>query len=185
MRVYFDTGVFIDYLIYRDSLISLLRNQTRRGRSLAELSEDVTNCLQIIARNHEGFTSAFTLYEVEKSMLYRLRRASSGIDLVDKNRYLVNSARLLFQQTLAAIQYHNFRILDLTENDLLKKMTELEIAIRNIKPGDSLHIATAILHNAELIISTDRDLLRLNNIFTNNNGLQIHCCDTDQAVNLL
>ena len=40
MRVYFDTGVFIDFLSTRGNTNSILRSSERRGRTPAEVAVD-------------------------------------------------------------------------------------------------------------------------------------------------
>ena len=40
MRIYFDTGVFIDYLSGRGNSAALLRTADRRGRTPADIAAD-------------------------------------------------------------------------------------------------------------------------------------------------
>jgi hypothetical protein len=80
---------------------------------------------------------------------------------------------------------YNINILDLSKNTIKKLTEEIELQQRGIRVADSLHIATAILNNIELVISTDAHILGLNNIFINANGDRIQCLDTDKAKLLL
>jgi predicted nucleic acid-binding protein len=57
--------------------------------------------------------------------------------------------------------------------------------MRGIRAADALHVATAIHFNAEVFISVDEDLLKLNTLITNNQGNVINFCDTDEALSLV
>jgi len=71
VRVYFDTGVFIDFLSTRGSANALLRSAERRGRSPLDIAADAERLFEIVGKAHEGATSCLTYYEVEEA-LYRL-----------------------------------------------------------------------------------------------------------------
>src|SRR5215470_7832268 len=105
MRVYLDTGAFIDYLTRRSHAGPFLRTSGRRGRTTDQLSLDATECFHRIGSLHEGFTSSLTLYEVERTMYERLESLSSG--LPDHYRYLIASARPLAFQIMLLVEYHN------------------------------------------------------------------------------
>ena len=68
MRVYIDTGIFIDFLVTRGHSGAYLRTAPRRGRAPDQLANDAEECLQRIARTHTGLTSALTLYEAEEAL---------------------------------------------------------------------------------------------------------------------
>jgi hypothetical protein len=59
VRVYFDTGIFIDYLSIRGSANSLLRSSERRGRSPADVAADAERLFGAVSRSHIGATSCF------------------------------------------------------------------------------------------------------------------------------
>ncbi len=183
MRVYLDTGVFVDHLIYRSHAGNYLRTKGRRNRSIQQLSQDVSECLEKISRSHDGFTSSLTLYEVEDAMFEILQKSSKGIP--DRNKYLILSCRCLISQVMITKESFKLNILDLSETTIKKITEEMELQRRGVRAADSLHMATAILNNIDLIVSTDKHILNLNNVFNNNNGVTIQCLDTDKAKLLL
>lgn len=183
MKAYLDTGVFIDYLIYRGHAGSFLREKGRRNRTKQQLSTDVTECLNKVQNSHEGFTSSLTLYEAEEALYLKLLKSSKGIE--DRQRYIVSSSRSLIIQILAIMYQYNLQLLNLTEDIIKIQALNLELQIRGVRAADSLHMATAITNNADIIISTDKHLLNLNEIFENQNGTLIKCQDTYEAKNYL
>ena len=183
MRVYLDTGVFVDYLIYRGHAGYFLRKRGRRNRTIQQLHQDVSECLDKIGRAHNGLTSSLTLYEAEEALFSKLMKSSRGIK--NRKKYVIMSSRSLSLQILAMKSHFNLQILDLSENVIEKQVRETGLQIRGIRAGDSLHIATAILNNADIIITTDRHLLNLHMVFQNQSGTYIQCLDTNVAKNLL
>ncbi len=183
MRIYLDTGVFVDYLIYRSHAGIFLRSKGRRNRTIQQLSDDVFECLKRISNSHDGFTSSLTLYEVENALYKRMSSSSKGIP--DKKRFLVSSCRCLVYQTLIIKDIYNLEVLDISENTIKKLVEISEFQLRGVLAADSLHMATAILNNIDIILSTDKHLLALDQVFKNQNGTIIKCLDTDDAKNLL
>ena len=183
MRVYLDTGVFVDYLIYRGHVGHFLRKKGRRNRSVRQLQQDATECLAKIAKSHEGFTSCLTFCEAEEALFSQLKRASKGIK--DGNRFAVVSSRSSGLQILMIRDLFGLKILDLSEDVVEKEMKETALQMRGMRAGDSLHLITAITNNAEVIITTDKHLLSVNGVFQNNIGRGIQCLDTNAAKNLL
>ena len=59
------------------------------------------------------------------------------------------------------------------------------LLIRGIRAADSLHVASAINFDAEVFITVDEDLLKLDGVITNTSGTVIKFCDTDQALTIL
>lgn len=183
MKAYLDTGVFIDYLIYRGHAGSFLREKGRRNRTIPQLSTDVAECLNKVQDSHEGFTSTLTLYEAEEALFSKLLKSSKGIE--DRQRYIVSSSRNLIIQILAIMYQYDLQLLNLSEDIIRTQAQNLELQIRGVRAADSLHMATAITYNADLIISTDKHLLNLNEIFRNRNSTLIKCLDTNEAKNYL
>jgi len=183
MRVYLDTGLFLDYLASRGHAGTFLRTADRRGRTANHLSEDAAQCLTRISSKHEGMKSCLTLYEVEHAMYEKLKSLASG--LTDYHRYLITSARSLTIQALSMVKYHDIRVLDLSQAVFEKIASELELQSRAIQAADSIHIATAAMNGADMIISADDHLLGLDRVFTNTDGARIRCVDTDNALGLL
>lgn len=183
MRVYLDTGVFIDYFINRGHAGAYLRKGDRRGRNPKKLARDVCDCLDRIQQKHNGFTSCLTLYELEEALVAELRRISEGSS--HANRFIVSSARPAVFQGLMAAQIYDIKLLDVSEGIILKQLQNLELQRRGILGGDSLHVVTAIQADVDIIISADRDIIELDNVFRNSAGTKIRCADTDLALTLI
>jgi predicted nucleic acid-binding protein len=182
MKIYIDTGVFLDYLAHRGNFF--LRTAERRGRTIEQLSDDAFKCLKKINEKHEGFTSSLMLYEAENTMYETLKKHSAIIS--DKLRYIVTHARSLTTQILCMLFYHDhIQVIDLTQNIFEKTVSVIELQKRAIEAADSIHLVTAIMNNAEIIISTDDHILNLDRILRNTNGIEIQCLDTDAAFAVL
>jgi predicted nucleic acid-binding protein len=183
MRVYLDTGVFIDYLINRSHAGHYLRKGARRGRTPRKLNKDVVSCLSKIRRKHEGFTSCLALYELEHALVTELKNVYKGSSHL--NSFIIASARPAVVQGMRVTQIYNIKLLDLTENIVLKQVHEVSLQFHGIMAADSLHVVTAIQANADMIISTDTHIQKLDNLLRNSRGSQIRCVDTDVALSLL
>ena len=183
MRVYLDTGVFVDYLIYRGHAGHFLRKRGRRNRSVKQLHQDVSDCLNKIGKMHEGFTSSLTLYEVEEALYSHLWRSAKGVK--DRKTHVIISSRCVPEQVLAIRDRYNLEILSLSENIVKRHVGETRLKTLSIRAADSLHMVTAILNNADILVSTDSHLLNLNNVFQNQKGKYIQCLDTNNAKNVL
>lgn len=183
MRVYLDTGVFIDYFIDRSHAGHYLRKGGRRGRTPRKLHKDVVSCLSRISRKHEGFTSCLTLYELEHALVTELKKVFKGSSHVTP--FIISSARSAVVQGMTVAQLYNVKFLDLSERIVKKQLQELTLQHRGIMAADSLHVVTAVHADADIIISTDTHIQKLDNIFQNSRGSHIRCVDTDVALTLL
>jgi predicted nucleic acid-binding protein len=183
VNVYLDTGVFVDYLIYRGHVGHFLRKRGRRNRTVQQLHLDVSECLDKIGKAHYGFTSCLTIYEAEEALFAHLMKSSKGIK--NGKKFAVISSRSIGTQILVIKDYFKLQILDLSEDIIQKELKETDLQVRGIRAGDSLHVATAILNNADMIITTDYHLLALNGAFQNDAGKSIQCVDTNDARHLL
>lgn len=183
MRVYLDTGVFVDYLIYRGHAGLLLRTRGRRNRSVKQLHQDVSECLNKIGRKHDGFTSSLALYEAEEALYSKLWKSQRGIG--GRKIHVIISSRNVPLQILAVKERYNLNILNLSENVMKRHVAEVSLQTKGIRAADSLHIVTAMLNNADIVISTDKHLLQHNNVFRNQNGKKIQCLDTNDVKKLL
>ena len=182
MRIYVDTGVFIDYLWNRSHL-DILRTKGRNKRPREDLSRDSLECLDLIRQDHDGFTSIFSYYEIENTYYRRLIGNTRGIS--NRRDLIVMASRPVNFQLTAVLTRFELTILSLT-NEIINQHQQNNILMqRGIRTGDSIHIATAIEGNIDLIISTDRDIKNLDNQISNKNGLLIRCLDTDIAKNEL
>jgi hypothetical protein len=81
MRVYFDTGVLIDYLSARGN--SILRTTDRRGRTPALLAADAERLFEKAKRSHTGATSCLTYYEAEEALYKPLKESTKGVSHAD------------------------------------------------------------------------------------------------------
>lgn len=183
MNVYVDTGVFFDYLIYRSHAGTTLRKKTRRGRTLVRLYKDATSCFDRINRSHSGMTSTLTLYELEHAVFTELHASTKNI--THKLPFLISSARAAVVQGITVTQLYNIRLIDLTPATVARQLAEISLQTKGIQAADSLHIVTAIIDNAEVIISTDKCIHNLDNQYVNQAGNQIRCVDTDTALTIL
>lgn len=125
MKVYLDSGVFIDYLIGRGHTGSFLRATERRGRVPERLLEDAEACLSAIVQRHEGITSSLTCYEVEEAMYRELRRTTNDVPNVD--RFIIPAARAVITQTLVTIELFKIALLDLTSAVVIAQCDNVEL----------------------------------------------------------
>jgi len=185
MTVYIDTGVFIDYLIYRSLSGKLPRKVQRRRRSMSRLAKDVDSCLSKIKRNnYQALTSTLTLFEIENVMFQNITHYfKKGIAY--KDSHVVISARIAINQGIATANTYNIKFLDLNNAIVHQMISSIVLQLKSIQSADSLHIITAIQNNAEIFISTDKHMTDLDNTIQNTNGKLIRFVDTDEALNIL
>jgi predicted nucleic acid-binding protein len=183
VRVYFDTGVFIDFLSAFGNLNAILRSSERRGRAPAEIATDAVRLFEMVGRTHIGATSCLTYYEVEEALYRLLAQSAKGVAHAD--RFLIPGARSITTQVQAAVEVFNFSVLDLTSGTVRLQLQQLDLQTRGIRAADALHAASAIGFDADLLVSTDDSLLHLDGILINARGGKILCRDTDVALQLL
>lgn len=184
MNVYLDTGFFIDYLIERGHSASLLRTGDRRGRTIQQLSQDARECMvRITQKNHTGQTSALTLVEAETTLFDAMQTASAQVP--DKHRYLITAARAQAIQVRAAARFNRIQVLPLSEDVLYRVWTELDLQQHAIRAADAVHLSTAIICGADIVISTDHHFLDIDKCIANKDGKVMRCVDTDDALDLL
>jgi hypothetical protein len=183
VRVYFDTGVFIDYLSMRGSATAILRSLGRRGRTPAEIGADAERLFEKVAKSHTGATSCLTYYEAEEAFYRLLVQSAKGVPRADT--LLIPAARSITTQVQMVIELFNISILDLTSATVRLQLQQLDLQTRGIRAADSLHAASAIAFDADLFVSTDDALLQMDEILVNARGQKILCRDTDSALQLL
>ena len=183
MRVYFDTGVFIDYLSTRGSGNALLRSSEQRGRSPADIAADAERLFGNVSKSHIGATSCLTYYEVEEALYRLIAQSAKGISRADM--LLIPAARSITTQVQIVVELFNISVLDLTSGTVRLHLQQLNLQTRGIRAADALHAATAIAFDADLLVSADDALLSLDGILMNNQGRKILCRDTDLALQLL
>jgi hypothetical protein len=91
VRVYFDTGVFIDYLSAFGNMNAILRSSGRRGRTPAAIALDAERLFERVGRVHAGATSCLTYYEVEEALYRLLAQSAKGAPRADT--FLIPAAR--------------------------------------------------------------------------------------------
>ena len=183
MRVYFDTGAFIDYLSTRGSANALLRSCERRGRSPVDIAADAERLFEKAGRSHVGATSCLTFYEVEEALYRLLAQSAKGISRADT--LLIPAARSITTQVQIVVDLFNIAVLDLTSATVRLQLQQVDLQTRGIRAADALHVATAIAFDADLMVSADDAILSLDELLLNARGHKIMCRDTDSALILL
>jgi predicted nucleic acid-binding protein len=181
VRIYYDTGIFIDYLSVRGNTI--LRSAGRRGRTTGQLASDAEQLFQVVRDTHIGATSCLTYYEVEEALYKRLAQSAKGVSRADT--LLIPAARYITTQVQAVLDLFNIRALDLTSLTIHLQLENSELQTRGVRAADALHVATAIAFDADLIVSADSKLLQLDGLLRNPKGENILCRDTDAALQLI
>jgi len=183
VRVYFDTGIFIDYLSTRGNANSLLRSTERRGRPPADIAADAERLFGTVSRSHIGATSCLTYYEVEEALYRLLAQSAKGISRADM--LLIPAARSITTQVQIVVELFSISVLDLTSATVRLQLQQLDLQTRGIRAADALHAASAIAFDADLLVSADDAILILDGVLMNNQGRKMLCRDTDVALQLL
>jgi predicted nucleic acid-binding protein len=183
VRVYFDTGVFIDYLSARGNTNAILRSSGRRGRAPSQIAADAERLFEKVSSNHVGATSCLTYYEVEEALYRLLTQSAKGVSRADT--LLIPAARAITTQVQIVVDLFNVIVLDLTSGTVRLQLQQLNLQTRGIRAADALHAASAIAFEAELLVSTDDALLHLDGILVNTQGQTIRCLDTDSALQIV
>lgn len=147
------------------------------------LLADAEACLAAILDRHDGMTSSLTCYEVEEALYRELRRSTTEVP--NAERFIIPAARAVTTQTLMTMDLFDITLIDLTSAVVTAQCSNLELQRRGIRAADALHITTALAEHARILITTDTDLMKLDNVFEGTNGVRLRCVDTDQALALL
>lgn len=139
MRVYFDTGVFIDYMSVRPSASTLLRDAGRRGRAPQQVPLDAERLFEKVSEKHTGATAVLTCCEAEEALYQKLKASTKGVSYADI--LLIPGARDIAKQVLFAIEYFNFSILDLTSKVLRLQLQQLDLETHAIRAAGALHVS--------------------------------------------
>jgi hypothetical protein len=183
VRVYFDTGVFIDYPSTRGNTNAILRSSGRRGRTPTDVAVDAERLFERVSRTHTGATSCLTYYEVEEALYRLLVQSAKGVSRADT--LLIPAARSITTQVQIVIELFNVSVLDLTSGTVRLHLQQLDLQTRGIRAADALHAASAIAFDADILVSTDDALPHLDGILMNTRGCKILCRDTDSVLQLL
>lgn len=182
-KIYVDTGIFLDYLSKRSLGGAPLRAFPRRSRNIEKLAEDATAVLKKIADSHTGATSCLTYYEAEEALHKVWESQAKGA--ANASNYRILAARSIVQQVAMAVEFYCLQTLDLTAHIVSQQLNEPILHIRGVRAADTLHVCTAINFGAEMIITSDDDMLQLDNLVQNNKGMLIRCVDSDLALSFL
>lgn len=101
------------------------------------------------------------------------------------DRYIIPAARAVIMQTLVIIDIFKIELLDLTAKVVIAHCDNGELQRRGVRAADALHVTTALAHGTQVFITTDGQLLALDNAFVNAEGVRLRCVDTDGALALL
>jgi predicted nucleic acid-binding protein len=183
VKAYIDTGIFIDYLIGRGHAGPYLRTVDRRGRLPGQLGSDAEACLTQLAAKHQALTSSLTCYEIEEAMYRELARSASGVPHGAK--YLIPAARAVMTQTLMTIANFKIELVELTREIVLAQCRHIELQMKGVRAADALHVTTALLHDADLLLSTDTGILDLDGELKTVSGKTLKCVDTDAAIAII
>lgn len=183
MKTYIDTGIFIDYLSSRGPVGQYLRKVDRRGRSPLQLREDAERCLTLLAKKHRALTSSLTFYEGEEAMYRELSASTSGMQYA--NKLIIPAARVTVRQILMVIEYFSIEVVELTRETVVAQCGNIKLETEGVRAADALHVTTALLHDADLILTTDSGILNLDSKFKAHSGSLLRCVDSDAALPLL
>ena len=181
MRIYLDTGIFIDFLDARGNYTSGLRSTARRGRSLALIAADAEQIFNVVSK-HQAATSCLTYYEVEEALYRELSSATKGVS--HANKLIIPAAHSLMTQTQMVLKLFGIAALELTPQIVQLQLQTLELQTHGVRAADALHVATAMHFGAELIVSADDGILQLDQVLATSQG-KLRCLDTDAALKLL
>jgi predicted nucleic acid-binding protein len=183
VRVYFDTGVFIDFLSARGTANAYLRTFNRRGRAPKDIAVDAEQLFEVVGKAHTGATSCLTFYEAEEALYRILAQSTKGAS--HANTLLIPVARSITTQVQIISELFNISVLDLTSETVRLQLQQIELQKRGIRAADALHVASAIAFGADLLVSTDDGILDLDGILVNSLEAKIVCRDSDRALQLL
>jgi hypothetical protein len=106
--------------------------------------------------------------------------AAECLEKIDK--MLILSARPVISQVLVVMDLFRIEVKDLTR-DLLRAAATVGVFLNDaVKLGDTLHMTIAIHHDADIIMSSDKDILSYDKKLLNTRGTPIRCLDTDGAI---
>lgn len=183
MKVYLDSGVFIDYLIGKALAGAILRKAARRGRAPQQLLTDAETCFAAIAANHAAITSTFTCYEVEEALYGALTKAPEHF--AGERQLRIAAARATMSQILVTADLFRISLVDVSKSLVAAVAANTELLARGIRAADALHFATALNEGVDLFITTDARLTKLNARFSNSSGMLLRCLDTHEAIPFL
>jgi hypothetical protein len=100
-------------------------------------------------------------------------------------KYLIPAARSAMSQVMMTVELFSIEVIDLTHQTIRAQVKNLELQMQGVRAADSLHITTAVLHGADMIISTDEGVLGLDGTLMSACGAAVGCLDSDEALRSL
>ncbi len=186
MRVYFDSGPFLDYLKFRIPHAEFLRSEARRGRDPDQLAHDIEECLENLrGPEHPCFTSSLAFVELESALRRELRERSKRVITSHKQRFFLLSGRSLVEAAFLTCRLHEIEIVPVTARQIEFVLDSREMKDRGLSLADSIHLASAILLDAHVVLTADDELLKLDRVFTIQKGEEVRCLDSDELGELL
>lgn len=83
------------------------------------------------------------------------------------------------------ISNFNIELVGLTEEIIVTQCSDIVLQMKGVRAADALHVTTALLHDADLLLSTDAAILDLNGELKTVTGKTMKCLDTDVAIGIL
>jgi hypothetical protein len=77
------------------------------------------------------------------------------------------------------------KLVELTKEVIRAQCGDLALQMKGVRAADALHVTTALLHDAELLLSADEDILKLDGELRTITGKVLRCLDTDAGISLL
>ncbi len=179
MRVHIETGILVDYLA--QGQYALLRTAHRNGRDPGQLYRDAREILQVIAGSPiEGAISALTFYEIEEALYKLISGSIKGIPNAAAVR--LAACRPILVEAIAAARFFDLNVLELSRDAVDAVARSLLLMQRGVRAADALHVMTAANHGVDLILSADRDILKLDGLVINNSNAFMRCLDSDAGL---
>jgi hypothetical protein len=141
VRVYFDTGVFIDFLSTLGNTNAVLRPSERRGRSPADIAANAEQLFEKVSKTHTGATSCLTYYEVEEALYRLLAQSAKGVSRAGK--LLIPAARSITTQVQMVVNLFNISVLDLTSGTV-RLQTPSNSIYRRVEFAPQMHLTRRV-----------------------------------------
>jgi predicted nucleic acid-binding protein len=178
VKVYLDTGPFIDYLSQRG--IASLRTASRGGRALTQIHADIDRLMHRIRARHDGYMSTLTFYEIEEAYFKSLSANTRGVS--NAATLVIPIARSATVQALTAARLFGITARALTPSVVEEQLRAVELQIAGIRSADALHLASALEAGVDIFVSTDSKLIALDGMLENSSGIKLVICDSDIAL---
>jgi predicted nucleic acid-binding protein len=180
MKAYVEAGVSIDYLFLRSHSGPDLRTASRRGRSPADLARDAEACLVKLRAKHTIITSSLTCFEVEEALYRQLTATGKGV--AHRGKLSVPAARAVIPQMLMTFRLFNISVIDLTAKIIREQCANVDLQVHGIRAVDALHVTTALVNDADMIITGDDYIISIDGSLSTMSGGTLRSVDTDSAL---